>query len=161
MSHQSTLPKTRLTKFPYRLSATSISMEPTISSSRFIYIVLLSTTGSGAPHGMHGLRLGIGDIIPVGGMCVTAGLGIATGTTAMRSIIAIMVAPSVQDVVFAMVMPTCSVPFLAGIMQRRIPIARSPAAMPEQPTHVKSAQPIRCPLAVRRPLPTAVWLRHV
>lgn len=135
-------------------------MEPTISSSRFMSIVLLSTTGSGDPHGMHGHHLGIGDIIPVGGMCVTAGLGIAIGTIAMRSIIAIMVAHSVQDVVSAMVMPTCSVPYLAEITQRLILIARSPAAMPEPPTRVRFAQPIRYPLAVRQ-LPTAVWLRQV
>lgn len=97
-----------------------------ILSSRCMYIVLSSTIGSGAPHGMHGIRLGIGAITPAGGMCVIAGLTTAIGITAMRSITVITDVRSAQGALFATVILPCKAPFPVETTPWRTPTVRSP-----------------------------------
>jgi hypothetical protein len=58
--------------------------------------------GSGVLHGMHGHHHGIGGIIQVGGTHITVGHMIGTGIIAMHSIITIIGALSVRDIMYIM-----------------------------------------------------------
>jgi hypothetical protein len=58
--------------------------------------------GSGVLHGTHGLLHGIGGIIQVGGTHITVGHMTGTGITAMHSIITIIGALSVLDIMYIM-----------------------------------------------------------
>ena len=81
---------------PFRLSATNMYMEQTISSNQYMSIDLLSTIGFGVRTGTHGRVLGIGDITRVGGMYTAAGHMTGIGVTAMHTITAITIARSAQ-----------------------------------------------------------------
>ena len=73
-------------------------MEPITSSSRYMSIDLLFTTGSGARIGTRGIVLGIGATTRVGGICTLAGHMTGIGIIAMLSIIITTTALSVRDV---------------------------------------------------------------
>ena len=73
-----------------------------------MFIVLLSTIGSGATHGMLGIVLGIGAIGRVGGTLIAVGHTIGTGITAMHGIITTTGALSVRDVTFTTAIMSCA-----------------------------------------------------
>jgi len=90
---------------------------------------LLSTTGSGARIGTHGIVLGIGDIIPAGGTYTVVGRTTGTGITAMHSTITIITAHSITDIIRATVIMRCMDGYRAENMQWRTQTVRSAAGM--------------------------------
>ena len=69
---------------------------------------LLSTIGSGAQVGTHGIARTTGIIIRVGGTTIIAGHMTGIGVTAMLTIITTTGARSVRDIMFTMVIMNCT-----------------------------------------------------
>lgn len=103
----------------------SMYMVQTTSLNRYMSTDLLSMIGSGARVGTPGRVHGTGDIIRVGGMCITAGRMIGIGITAMHSIITIITARSITDIIHTMVITRCTGMFPEEIMRQHTQIIRS------------------------------------
>ena len=91
---------------------------------------LLSMTGFGAMHGMHGIVLGIGISGRVGGMYTAAGHMIGIGITATPGIIITTGAHSVRDARSDAAIMTYIRPFVVTNMQYPIRIVRSTTVTP-------------------------------